>query len=1131
VQTRSGRRRREARAVLENGGSQVTAPSSVATLASFHKKLPRLFFGVTSLFTALVLLFNSKAFCQNEIELYHNAYGTKFYTIESAHFTIHYMQGLERVAREAGAIFEHLHGLYSKTYSITLPAKTTVLVVDGEVTNGLAAYNFNFITIWAHDFDFNMRGTHDWLKGVCTHEYAHIISITSSAKLPSSIPWLQFGWFSHPNQPNRVEALHVYPNEILPVWFAEGIAQYEDSRNGTDSWDSHRDMILRTLTLSGTLLSRDHISVFAGKADDMEKSYNHGFSLVKYISETYGYEKVVSILRECKTFFRVNFDVSLRKVLGISTQQLYADWKLWLQNRYNDQVKKLGKQTYGKKINKEGFNNYWPKFSPDEKKIFFLSNGDQDYSRKNLYSYSLIDTVKDDDKIKFEKGIGGFYSIHPASGLIAFTSMKSKKSIAPADHGGGRLFDAFIDTLPPEKPKFRLFPHTTERQVTEKMSVFFAVFSPGGDKLACAKRILDHFYLCIVDTSKKTGSLVYPDTGSKAPIKYIYSLDWSSDGRHIAISFIDTGFRKIGMYDTATHQFSVMKNSGYDDRDPRFSADGNCLYFSSDRTGIFNIYRHNFETKTLQRVTNVSGGGFAPDISRDGKKLVYTNYDKDGYGIYLLDSVSVLEESTQDSLFIVRNDVQFMKDQTLPGESKPYSHFPRQFVFVPTLISEQTIPELGNVFKGKNTLKAGCIVNVMDPLGFMGCGTEAGAYLLLEPNKIFQFINFDQGFLGKNVNYDLGIFGKTKLLPFTLSAEYLQRGITASDFFYIFDDTLGRSIQQPLNYLVTLHYLYLKVSHLLAEGIHAHILTSYNSFNNYILLEDSYGKYYSNYKDFSYTYAKGYSLGTFCTMLEPEKDSRDLISPRGTYAKVRYDFWSQYLLNSNGITIENGLPKENYDIFNDHQFTANIKYGMTSPWLDKHDFYFEANGTAMFPNEKLTNKLFGSHDAPKELPSFYKPAEWVHGYTYYILDTMKTSDGKNDSLIFDTALVSGNAVATVQFSYRFPLWPRPLIDKKLWFIYLDKLYGAFNFSSGGGWQRPADLLKFRREDWLSSLGAELRLEAQSFGFPLAIDLRYDRGLNKPSPIGGDHFTFRIGFSFDNWEYIDEPNYYAGIKRQ
>ena len=85
------------------------------------------------------------------------------------------------------------------------------------------------------------------------------------------------------------------PSDILPPWFSEGIAQYESSRHGSDRWDSHRDMILRTLTLSHKLLTWDHMQVFAGKGDDFEKTYNHGFSLVSYISKNYGYDKIVAM--------------------------------------------------------------------------------------------------------------------------------------------------------------------------------------------------------------------------------------------------------------------------------------------------------------------------------------------------------------------------------------------------------------------------------------------------------------------------------------------------------------------------------------------------------------------------------------------------------------------------------------------------------------------------------------------------------------------------------------------------------------------------------------------------------------------------------------------------------------------
>jgi hypothetical protein len=571
-----------------------------------------------------------------------NGFGSKVNTIECRHFSISYTGGLEQVAREAGAIFESLYGVYSKTYGITLPAKTKVLIIDGEETNGLADPNHNFILLWPHDFDINLRGTHDWLRLVIAHEYAHILSITAGLKLPPFIPAIQIGFYSHPNEQYRVEALHIFPGDILPPWFTEGIAQFESWRNGTESWDSHRDMILRTLVVSGKLLSQDRMFEFAGNGEDLEKTYNHGFSLVKYIADTYGYDKVVSLLKECTHFFRLDFNVAVKNVLGIPGRQLYDDWKRSLEIKYNDQVKNLGKQVFGKKINKDGYDNYWPKFSPDEKKIFFISNGKADFSffSKSLFSYSLVDTVKDDKKIKEEKGVAGFYSIHAPSGLIVFTSMKSDKSTLPSNRGGTRALDAFIDTLPPVKKVFNPFKRKTERQVTRQQSIFEAVFSPTGEKLALVQRAVDKFYLCIADTSGKNIRVLYPDTASNSPIlplKSIYSLDWSADGRHIAVSYIDTGFRRIGIYDTLEHRFDVMKNAGCDDRDPRYSADGKTLYFSSDRTGIFNIYRYSVDTHSLERITNVSGGAFSPDVSKDQKKLVCASYDKDGYGIYLLD--------------------------------------------------------------------------------------------------------------------------------------------------------------------------------------------------------------------------------------------------------------------------------------------------------------------------------------------------------------------------------------------------------------------------------------------------------------------------------------------------------------
>jgi Tol biopolymer transport system component len=1021
---------------------------------------------------------------------------------------------------EAGEQFEKLYSIYRNTYNFTLPQKTEVMVLDGEITNGFAQWNTNTIAIWCHDLDFNLRGTHEWLRGVCSHEFAHIVSLQTAMKTPGWLPMIQFGYFSHPNEANRIEALHVLPTTTIPPWFAEGIAQYEDSRHGTDSWDTHRDMILRTLTLSNTLNTWDHISVFAGKSDDYEKTYNHGFSLITYIANHYGYDKVVSLLRQQSAFFNLDFDCAIKSVLGISGRQLYKNWSDSLKIAYTNQVKGLGKQVYGKKLNKNGFDNYWPKFSADGKKLYFVSNGKQDYSfsSKLLYSYNFKDT-SNETRIKVEKFINGFYSIDRTTGRIVFTSMKSPKSTQPAKLGGNRLFDVFVDTLGPDTPKFSFFPKTTEHQITEKRSVFSAVFSPSGNKLACAHRDLDKFYIALCDTNGKNFHTVYPKVNDdKAGMGFIYSLDWSPDGHSIAISYLDAKTRKVGIYDTLSHTFTLLANNNdHDDRDPRFSPDGSMLYFSSDRTGIFNIYRYTFSTQQLESVTNVSGGAFAPDVSPDNKKLAYANYDAKGYGIYCLDTIKALKTIIENASWKPRDTLEPLKITTAYSQPRPYSGAPRKLMLIPTFITEGVLTNANNPNKGLNTFKAGVIADIFDPFAMLDLGTEITGYFLVEPSKLFNFITPDKNFINPDVNYDFGLSMVTHTLPLTLKLDLTQRGLAGNDYFYNETDEAN----SVLNYGLTLRDIDAIVSHPLGNAFTLYGIASYNWYDVFLETKDIYGY------DLPYTLAQGARVGLMLTFLAKVHDAHAAISPRGLYAKLRYNLRSQQLMNdeqSFKIDTASGTIVENYDTYGSHDLGVSLKFGMPSPWYSKHDIYLEFNSTALMTNKELIERIKGTYTKSDPFPSYYMPVEWIPGYVYYYPYTATKVDGLDTTKSTrDSVLVTGSAVAMASASYRFPLWPKSF-DTKLWFLYFDKLYGAINFSTGAGWNTISDMSKFRKQDWLSSAGLEVRLQAKSFDFPMAIKVRWDRGLNRAAPIGGDRITLGIGFSFDNWEYIEEPDY-------
>ncbi len=1042
-----------------------------------------------------------------------NAWGLEFFTCETPHFRITYHSGLQHLVPRVADQCEKLYQIYRNKFCITLPDKTDIVVIDGDVSNGWALANTNTITIWTHDFDFNLRGSHDWFEDVITHEYAHIVSIQAGLKLPPAIPDLRAGFFSHPNERKRMEAFHSFPADILPHWFTEGIAQYASSEHGSDSWDTHRDMILRTLTLSGKLISWAHMQVFSGKGDDYEKTYNQGFSMVKYIAEKYGEDKITALLRESQKIARVDFDNSIKAVLGISAKTLYEDWKQYLYKKYKKQLDDIGPQIYGRKINIHGYENFWPRFSADGKKVYFLSNGKNDYGFKSLYIADLCDTIPPDKRIKPIGAVPSVYDLHFASGKICFVSSHSRKSTLPPAAGGAVTSDLFIDTIPPEKSSFRLFFRKTDKQLTEKQSIFGAAFSPDGNKLAFAKRSVDRFYLGIVDTSGKNYRLIYPPKDSpNLKIEFIYSIDWSPDGKLIAFSFFDRHNRKIALFDTAANSCNVLCDTEHDERDPAFSPDGKYIYFSSDRTGIFNIYRYEFSTGKLRRVTNVAGGAFAPSVSPDGTRLVYAGYAAEGYGIYLIDSIKCVEDSLTSGNIVSRKAVPEPSYNTAVGQERPYSYIPRQFLLVPAIINEQAVSRNDNVNEGVSAFKAGAIFNILDPLTLSNFGNELNGYFFLEPKRILSFINLDQKGINVEANYDLGLYGVTRMLPLTLSGEFMLRGIAGEDSF--FNETEAE--MQNLPYRVDLQNLTLQISHFIdgdyelggipKRQLAVHLLAGSDKYNVNLLLRAF------NLPVFTYCLSKGYRIGSMGTFSSVIIEPTSYIAPRGIIARLQYDLRKLYSLKDENSFDSSG--QERTDAYLYHQLMGHAKLGVRSPWSERQSLHVNLQSTIIDIIRQDTT-----------FPSYQLPGAWVPGYSYYYRTkrTVEKNNGTAEQL-FDTLLVTGKAVVNGELSYRFPL-SRKFMDKKIGVFYLERIYGAANLNFGGGWDKPSDFLKFTRDDWLFAYGLELRIEAISFSsYPFALKLRWDYGADRPSPLGGHHFTLAIGYDFDNWGTVLLPDY-------
>jgi len=121
-------------------------------------------------------------------------------------------------------------------YGFTPDEKINFIIRDhDDYSNGAAYYYDNKIEIWASSMDFELRGSHNWLRNVVAHEFTHMIQLQSARKFSKNVPAMYLQWIGYEKEA-RPDVLYGYPNTIvsypiaftvIPSWFAEGVSQYQ----------------------------------------------------------------------------------------------------------------------------------------------------------------------------------------------------------------------------------------------------------------------------------------------------------------------------------------------------------------------------------------------------------------------------------------------------------------------------------------------------------------------------------------------------------------------------------------------------------------------------------------------------------------------------------------------------------------------------------------------------------------------------------------------------------------------------------------------------------------------------------------------------------------------------------------
>ena len=518
-------------------------------------------------------------------------------TLESDHFVVSYYEPLEDVARRVAVCAERAHRTIVPLLGHAPDGKTQIVLTDDtDGSNGFATVlPRNEIGLFATAPDaLSVLNDHDdWLYGLVLHEYTHIVHLDT------------IGWI--PRLFNLFAGKRWAPNGIQPRWFIEGLAVYEESMRSASgrTRSSIFDMYLRGAVLAGKELELDAMSSGPYFWPHGNAAYLYGSFFLQFIGDRYGDDKLAKISHfygEEPVPWGLNRAVF--RAVGKTYETLYDEWVAWMRAHYalqRDAVVRRGLRE-GEKLTDTGEGNDAPHFSPDGKRLVWLqSNG------KALGRYLTMPSAGRPDEARPWTGVEG-------TGEFAF--LPSGQSIVAERAITYRTSYAFTDLVRIDVGDGGV-PAVT--RLTRGARAGTPDVSPDGARVAFTVNGGARRRLAWMPLAPDATPEILWEGGRW---EQAFDPRFSHDGRRIVFStWGDAGYDDIWLYDTDTRSARPLTHDRAIDVMPRFSPDDAWVYFSSDRSGIYNIYALELATGRLMQVTNVLGGAFAFDISRDGKLL------------------------------------------------------------------------------------------------------------------------------------------------------------------------------------------------------------------------------------------------------------------------------------------------------------------------------------------------------------------------------------------------------------------------------------------------------------------------------------------------------------------------------
>lgn len=523
----------------------------------------------------------------------------KFRSIHTAHFDIHAHQGEEALARRLARIVEDVRASLQPALGLP-PGRVQVILVDqSDLSNGWATpFPYDTIEISAAPpaGETLIGNTDDWLRLVFTHEYTHILHLDRTRGVLRIVRGI-FG---------RVPI--AFPNTFLPIWAVEGIATFEESQATGEGRVPAGDfrVIVDQAARQHRFDSRDRAAGGLVDWPSGNAPYAYGAYFHQYLADRYGSDRLRA-LADAQAG-RVPFFGSgaFKNVFGRGIGALWSEFRESRQNGGESSTT----DGVATRITHDGFNVGAPRFAPDGSIFYALASPDAFPTLRRLRSDGHAESL-------LPRYLGNRTSVRAR--WIVFDQLEVVRSAA--------LYSDVYAVRSGE---------TEVRRLTRNARASDPDLSPDGTTIACIVQGHGRGALAILrfDPDRVTTPQIIVDeedadfTGPR----------WSPDGRTLVVERrIRQGDYELVLVDAFSHQIRVLAaRRGVRLVTPSWTTDGRTVLFAAnERDEPFNIYAASLDG-TIRRVTDSISGASAPEVSPDGRSLLYVGYTADGYDLFTI---------------------------------------------------------------------------------------------------------------------------------------------------------------------------------------------------------------------------------------------------------------------------------------------------------------------------------------------------------------------------------------------------------------------------------------------------------------------------------------------------------------